>query len=361
MRAREGWINRPLDPWRAFSAAFALAGMLLTAGLFLFVVALDPYGLRAAPGRPPGPIMDLNGRYMYPQVVRGGRYDSAVFGTSTVRLLDPNPLSEAFGGRFANLGLNAGTPWEQLQLADLFLRRVPRPRTLVFGIDATWCEADADAAGKRITFRSFPPWLYDDDPLDDYPHLLNLRSLSLAGRVLLFRLGLMPARIRGDGYEVFVPPEARYDPDRARWHIWRGREPVIGAIEPPVRLSPEERAALAMPALAWLDVLLGRLPAETVRLLVWPPVHVAAQAIPDSREAEREAECKERLAAIAARHGARLVDFGFPSPVTTQDSNYWDPLHYRLPVAERLVAALKRAAETGAADPQGFYRVFPPG
>ena len=72
--------------------------------------------------------MDLNQRFMYPQIVRSGRFDAAVFGTSTVRLLDPQRLGAAFGGRFANLGMNAGTPWEQMQLADLFLRHVPRPR-----------------------------------------------------------------------------------------------------------------------------------------------------------------------------------------------------------------------------------------
>jgi len=42
--------------------------------------------------------------------VRSGRYDSAVVGTSTVRLLDPQRLGALFGARFANLGLNAGTP-----------------------------------------------------------------------------------------------------------------------------------------------------------------------------------------------------------------------------------------------------------
>src|SRR5690349_6903202 len=106
--------------WRSFLAAFASAAALFALGLYAFVVLLDPYGLRAGPDRPSGPIMDVNQRYMYPQIVRSGRYDAAVFGTSTIRLLDPRRLREAFGARFANFGLNAGTPWEQVQIASLF-------------------------------------------------------------------------------------------------------------------------------------------------------------------------------------------------------------------------------------------------
>ena len=42
-----------------------------------------------------------------------------------------------------------------MQLADLFLRHVPTPRDLIFGLDLTWCELDADE--KKLTFRPFPP------------------------------------------------------------------------------------------------------------------------------------------------------------------------------------------------------------
>src|SRR3712207_6914903 len=56
--------------------------------------------------RSPSPIMDINQRFMYPQIVRSGRFDAAVFGTSTVRLPDPRKLGRAFGARVANLGLD---------------------------------------------------------------------------------------------------------------------------------------------------------------------------------------------------------------------------------------------------------------
>ena len=142
-------VSNNRRPWRVFAATLCAAAAAVGAVLYGFVLLLDPYGLRAT-----RPIMDLNQRFMYPQIVRSRRFDAALFGTSTVRLLDPDRLNAVLGVRFANLGLNAGTPWEQMQLADLFLRQVPEPKALVFGLDRNWCEADADR--KRTHIPRFP-------------------------------------------------------------------------------------------------------------------------------------------------------------------------------------------------------------
>ncbi len=336
----------PAAAWRRFAGL--LVGAAGAMGLLVlgFVTLLDPYGLRAAPGRAPGPIMDLNQRFMYPQVVRGGAYDAAVFGTSTARLLDPHALDRAFGGHFANLAMNAATPWEQTQLARLFLARTDA-KAVLFGLDAPWCEADADA--RRLTFRAFPPWLYRE-PLawTALFHQWNQQSVEIAGRALLHRLGRMPARIRGDGYEVFTPPESQYDAARAAAHI-HGDAPAADA-------APG--ADPATPALPWLDALLGLVPADALKLVAFMPVNVAAQPRPGSAGAAREAACKARVAEIARRHGATLVDFRIPSSVTRDDTQYWDALHYRLPVAGRIVDALRRAVDAKADDPDGFYRVL---
>ena len=40
-----------------------------------------------------------------------------------------------------------------------------------------------------------------------------------------------------------------------------------------------------------------------------------------------------------------VVDFLRPSAITTERSNYWDPVHYRVPVADRLMAELAAAAQ----------------
>ncbi len=341
----------PPDPWRRFAGLLLGAAGALGLGVLAVVTILDPYGLRAAPGRAPGPIMDLNQRFMYPQVVRSGAFDAAVFGTSTARLLDPQTLDRAFGGRFANLAMNAATPWEQTQLARLFLARAPA-KAVLFGLDAPWCEADADT--KRLTFRAFPPWLYREPLGWDAPlHQWNQQSVEIAGRALLHALGRMPARIRGDGYEVFTPPESRYDAARAAAHIHGdglGAEAKAGA--------DAAGPAVALPALPWLDALLGLVPTDGLKIVAFMPVNVAAQPRPGSPAATREAACKAQVAAIARRRGATLVDFRIPSAVTRDDTNYWDALHYRLPVAARIVADVKRAVAERRDDPDGVYRVL---
>ncbi|MBM6596363.1 hypothetical protein [Microvirga pudoricolor] len=342
--------------WRQFAVGFAATALGLFALLFGFIVIMDPFGLRAAPGRPLTPIMDVNQRFMYPQLIRSGRYDSAVFGTSTVRLLDPDRLGRALGGRFMNLGMNAATPWEQMQLANLFLQKNTTPKSLVFGLDTTWCEEDADA--KKLTFRAFPPWLYDDDPLNDYPELVNLTALEVAGRVALNRLGLMVARIPPNGYEIFVPDDASYDLERARFHLNQWQPPPAPAR--PVRLDRKGAAALHLPALAWLGDTLARVPASASVTLAFMPNNVRAQPQAGTREAAVDRVCKDRIASIAKHHGAALVDFRVRSPVTEEDSNYWDPLHYRIGIANRVVDGLETARATGRDAPDGFYRVLSP-
>ena len=181
--------------------------------------------------------------------------------------------------------------------------------------------------------------------------------------MVLNRLGLMPPRIGPDGYEVFVPPDAAYDLARAQAHIGRGSVSGDAGGEEP--LAASERAALAMPALAWLDALLATVPAGTEKILLFPPIHAAAQPRPGSWAEAAEEECKARIAEIAREREASLLDFRRRSAVTMEDSNYWDPLHYRVGIAERLVGALG-AARTGGAEPaDGFYRLMtrsgPPG
>src|SRR3954466_11856974 len=118
--------------------------------------------------------------------------------------------------------------------------------------------------------------------------------------------------------------------------------PPAQPVNPPVRLSEAEQAVLRFPALAWLDGLLDRAPGANV-ILAFMPVHVAVQLIPGSLAAARDEACKAQVAAIGARHGAAVVASQRPWGVTIGDSNYWDALHYRQGVAERIVKALRTA------------------
>jgi hypothetical protein len=340
--------------WAGFLKRF-LTTLGLVLGLALgLVVLMNPFGNLTPRAFGTHVVMDTNDRFQLPAIVRSGAFDSVVIGTSSSKLLDPAWLERAFGGRFANIAFNDGRAWEEYQLARLFLRTVPRPGTLLVGIDWVWCAADADAS--RITGRGFPPWIYDDASWNDWLYVLNWRGVETAARQLANRAGLLPARIPANGYDMFVPMESTYDASKAKQHIWRGRAGPIVPHEPAYVATEADRAHWQYPALAWLDELAGNVPAGTRVILAFMPAHVAGQLQPGSKEAAQEAECKARMAAIASRRGAHLVDFKIVSPITSQDANYWDKLHYRLPIAQRIVEGIARAVATGRDDPGGDWR-----
>lgn len=340
-----------MTPWRRFLTVFlATLGGLLAVAVALVAIA-NPYGnLPFSPMR--HVLMDDNQRFQYPAVIRSRRYDSLVVGTSTSRLLEPARLEAVFGGHFANLAMNSGTAWEQWQIARLFSRSIDAPRTLVVGIDHVWCTPDADVA--RITPRGFPEWMFDDDPWNDLVYMLNARTLEIAGRRIGHALGLVKERWPHNGYEVFVPPEQAYDLARARTHIHLP-PPAPGTARRPAKPAPRVLPT-GFPALAWLEDL-GRTGRFRDVVLVLPPIHVAWQPKPGTPQAVREDNCRAAIAAIATRHRWPMIDFRIASPITREDANYWDGLHFRVPVASRVVADIGRALQSRADDPNGAWRL----
>jgi hypothetical protein len=170
-------------------------------------------------------------------------------------------------------------------------------------------------------------------------------------------LGATSAKLRSDGFEVFVPPEENYDLARARYHIWGPNAPHPFTAAPALQLSDMERHAMAFPALPWLDESLAALP-DAKKVLLFPPVHAVSIPAAGSYGEARETECKTRVAAIARRRGAMLADWRFVSPLTAEDSNFWDGLHYRLPIAYRLIDDLEHIIREGREAPDGRYRVL---
>lgn len=326
------------------------------AAVYLFVLLIDPYGVVPFSLPIERPIVSISQRHFFPQLVRSRRFDSLIVGSSTIRLLDPAALNAPFSARFVNLAMDSMTAWEQQVLVDFFQRRAGQPRVLVVSIDAVWCDPEADR--HSVTPRGFPHWLYDDNPWNDHLYFLNSATVEVAARLVGYQLGLYKARVRNDGFEVFVPPESEYDLARARQHIWQGRGPQALPDLPPPPLAAAERNALSFPALAWLDAMLAKLPGTAVKVLAVMPVHVAAQAWPGTHAAAIEAECTARIIEIARARRATVIDWRIASPITRNDANYWDGLHYRLPIAERIARELAAAVLDGRPSHDGSYRLI---
>ena len=337
--------------WRNFVWAVicGFAGIILL--LSVFILLMNPYGNLPHILLSEHVISDINQRFQYPALVRSGRYDSIVLGASDSRLMHPRALERVFGGRFANLAMNDGHAYEQYRLASLFVEEVRDRRTLVVGLDHVWCDTHADE--ERTTFRGFPEWMYDADWWNDLRYMLNAKTVEISGRRFGQALGFKEARFI-DGYEVFTPPESEYDPVKVNGKLWGKVGRSIKPIVPPYTASAEQRASWRLPALAWLDEIATRFSGRMV--FVFEPAHIVAQPQPGSVKAARQEECKARIGEIARRHNAPFIDFNIRSEITVNDSNWWDPHHYRLPIADRVVDDVERALATGKDDPKGDWR-----
>ena len=143
--------------WRRFVWVGVGGSVAILLVLAIFILSMNPFGNLPPLVFASHAITDINQRFQFPSLIRSKKYDSAVIGASDSRLLRPVALEHVFGGRMVNLAINAGQAYEQYRLADLFMREVDHPRTLLIGLDHVWCDDDADTV--RITSRGFPEWM----------------------------------------------------------------------------------------------------------------------------------------------------------------------------------------------------------
>jgi hypothetical protein len=345
--------------WRRYLKTLLAVGLGAGGLIYAFLLVVDGYDtVWFAPGFDREPVTS-NQRFSFPALARKAKFDSAIIGTSTARLLRPEALDPLLGARFVNLAMNDATAWEEAEIFQVFRRHHSNPKAVILGLDRVWCEAGADF--RRLTPRPFPDWMYDDDKWNDLLHLFNLPALEETGRQAAYLLGWRRAKYGKDGFTAFLPPQSAYDLARARFHIYGpgGPAPVIAAT-PPAVLTEAEARAINFPMHGLMNGIMRNLPAGTVKILLVLPYHVFHQPRPGSRDWAEWGECKRRIAALAATlSNAHVLDFMIDSDLTRRDENYWDPLHYNEAVAQVLTQAIGDAVAFRP-DRQGLYRHIGP-
>ena len=327
--------------WRRFCGQFLAVAFGALAVIYAFVAIVDPFDI--LPLSPPlnRPPVATNARYAFPSLARSDRFDAALFGTSTSRLLRPAILNEAFAAKFANLAMNDSTAYEQFRLLQVFAGTHPAARAIAIGLDIRWCETGDSV--ERLTPRAFPEWMYGTNLWRGYLELLNLYTIEAAGQMFGTLIGLKPERYGRDGYTSFVPPDSQYDRARVAANMARSGVTIPGGAR------AGNPATWRFPTHDWLKAGLDLFSPKTEAILFFVPY--SHHLLPASGSAGEQvwAECKRRIAAIArARPNTLAVDFMRPSPITADDDNYWDPLHYRAAIADRLARDLAAAWQGGA-------------
>ena len=318
--------------WRRFFRLAAGTAVLAVAIVYTFVVLVDPFD--TLPLSPPAHRVPVasNARFAFPSLARSPRFDSAVFGSSTSRLLRPAVLNAEFNARFANLAMNAATAYEQTHLMAVFRAAHPDARVVVVGLDVAYCMPGLPEL--KFTPREFPHWMYQGSRWRGYGEMFNLYAVQEAGQEFGVLTGLKKQRYGSDGYTSFVPPDSAYDPARVEMHL--GDAPPL---EPPGEHEGEP-ATWLYPGIDRLDAELSAMAPQTRKIVFFVPYN--HRLIPASDMVWDE--CKRRIAALARRIPNTLaLDFMLPSPITRADDNYWDGQHYRTGIADRIARDLAGA------------------
>lgn len=315
--------------WRRFVFFLIGAFAICSFACYGFILVMDPYqNVPFAPDLPRAPVSQ-NQRYAYPALARDPRFDSAIVGTSMVRLLKPERLNELLDARFVNLAMNSATAHEQVQMNALFLRHHPTPKVLVYALDDSWCRAVEQP--ERYTFRDFPEFMFDENRWNDLLYLFNDKALENAVRMLELVRGAREPKYGRDGYFDFTRDFGAYDLARTRQRIYGSATPPPPP--PAVALEPTPEDVPRMANLELLPSMLAAAPEGTRVVLLMPPMHIWHV----QRNAAGYRECKRQALAVTAAHpDAVVLDYLLDGTVTRNDRHYWDSIHYDDPVAARI-------------------------
>lgn len=313
-----------------------------------FILVLDPY--QNVPFSPPlarAPV-STNQRFAYPALARNPNFDSAIIGTSTSRLLDPERLNKLLNAQFVNLAMNSATAYEQLRIHEVFARHHSNSAYLIVGVDETWCNRASTI--ENYTFREFPEWMMDENRWNDLLYLFNDKALENAVRMYQLVNGKREAKYRNDGYRDYTGEFRERDRGNLMKRLYgSGGRDYVRADVYPTRLH----ADWSYPLLDELASLVRRaFPARIV--IVFPPLHARYIA----GIADNMGECKARVIALFSNaDNVVIADYLHASALTEDDANYWDSIHTTRNVARLIENDLSRVM-TSRRPKSPFVRVL---
>ncbi len=314
--------------WTGFTGAFLSAAVLIAVAFLTAAFLIDPYDSGRSPlklgegVRPQGPRTALASRGRDP------RFTGAIFGNSHIQLISPEELHAKTGIPFVSLIAPATQPRETFATIDWFLRhhRATPPQAIVVGIDNYWCTANPALPNEK----PFPFWLLSRSLPDYLGGLMRFDLLEELPRRIGYLTSGKAERARPDGY---------WDYESGYGVQGYGTNPeIIARLQKPIEAGGGNVDG-PFPAATGLEELMKAAPAETVLILLRPPVYVTALSKPGTRDAAADAACRKAFADLAARRPrTALVDWRVDRPELRDPKLFFDHSHYRQPIA-RLVEA----------------------
>ena len=248
-------------------------------------------------------------------------------------MFHPASLDETFGGKFMNLSIWGGIPNESRLLAHIFARIHPAPKTIMIGIDTTWC------GGHELAPRAlnqFPLWAYDKPDLWDARHLFNYTAVEDAYRQLGNITEYRPLAIDPDGFTSSLPDESQFIPAKVRERIYGQEQPKpipeidYARIDELVKSSPQD-----YPSIDSLKEIFSLFSPDTKFIIFFAPYHLYTQRAEGLSTETYFEGCKRAVVNVAnTRPKTEVFDFMIDSPITRDDRNYWDAIHANISTSE---------------------------
>jgi hypothetical protein len=297
--------------WSSFLIWMAGACALGLVVAFAAVVAIDPYGrLRIKKTRET--TFGVERLIKVTRALDPG-FDSAIIGNSTSIALAPEYLTQLTGRKFVSLSISGTGSDADLAVARLFIDNHPNVRTMVFGLDDTWCRTPGEG-------RPFPFWLYSS--ISGY--LLGLvpeTSMS----VLLSGWDILEEQPRdgSQNYEAGFLANNYGNVDFVRKNLTRERY---------------TRVDLSLVPTSQLAEFVKRAPKQVSFVLLWTPRYINLVPAPGSQADQADRTCKAALAAALteSRNVTIINAAGDDRPQNSDPANFFDFTHYRKSLADLL-------------------------
>jgi hypothetical protein len=300
--------------WRRFAGTLFLSIVALFAAYLGLAALVDPYDTGRSTLLSRGAVRPQGPRTASAVRGRDPTYSGAVIGNSHIQLIEPAALSRLTGIPFVQLSVPATGPSEQFALLGWYLQHHERPAAIVLSADAFWCADDPTYLRGLLRFTAA------QETINRVGWLLNRHHKTAAA----------------DGW---------WDYERNYLSQGFGIDPAKkAALERPVGPEPEPHHGGPFPIAERLRAELGRIPAQTPVVLVFPPVYARAEPPPGSMRSAAEAACRAQVRTVLATHGlSAVVDWRNGRPETANPDLFFDQTHYRLPLARTLTTEIAAA------------------
>lgn len=114
-------------------------------------------------------------RFLVPGIAKNFNYDCPVLGNSMLENFIPAYLDDKIAVNSVRLLLPGGTPYELGKLLDIAMK-TGRTKKIIYALDLYSFRGEVN---RQHSIWELPLYLYDDNPFNDLPYLLNISNLAV--------------------------------------------------------------------------------------------------------------------------------------------------------------------------------------